>query len=418
MYIGMTNMVLAQRLRKHMTDAMAGVGHALLDRIMLAVDMSGWGIAVLEYVDNEWWSGVRERDWWFTLKRWAVNNVAPGVGQGPDQRPNRWLSQDVLRLLKEMKQAQDDSDYPRVAAMRAELTELSQTVNLPLVFGASIVVPNLTPRQKTHIYTTNLKAWEKQAVKRVVRVVRSSPRTVQTVFSKAAAQREWSTTRSPCTCHKHIATARQYGHLVDTERHVALIPIRLKDDQGRPLRPRDPLPVPCTVSKKATEQGLKSFARMVKGRELHAKALSSIRFPEKGSLLFRVKGVAKSICAILLFEWFMREGGYHPTSQTLSDYMTTTVSNIVRLNCPQNAKAKITRLHLIGKAKSMWAGKGWHWRPIAASPNPAITKSKLKVCARAFTRMLRYVVAEIPGSFMRLWFRTWRPGSTGAGNMD
>ena len=84
LYIGVTNTVPVRRLRKHMTDAMAGVENASLHRIMLTVDMAGWGRAVLEYVDNEWWLGVRERDWWFTLKRWAVNHVAPGVGQGPN----------------------------------------------------------------------------------------------------------------------------------------------------------------------------------------------------------------------------------------------------------------------------------------------------------------------------------------------
>ena len=57
-------------------------------------------------------------------------------------------------------------------------------------------------------------------------------------------------------------------------------------------------------------------------------------------------------------------------------------------------------------------GEGVALWPIAASPAPILAKQKLKVCARAFTQLLQYLVTEIPMSFLRLsfsalarWFR-------------
>ena len=61
LYVGLTHMAPAQPFRKHMTDALADVDRASLHRLMLTVDMVGWGIAVLEDVDSLWWSGIREK---------------------------------------------------------------------------------------------------------------------------------------------------------------------------------------------------------------------------------------------------------------------------------------------------------------------------------------------------------------------
>ena len=121
------------------------------------------------------------------LKRWAVNDVPRGIPQQGTERPNNWLNQKVLQLIKEMKQAQHDADHARAKAMRAELTELVAELNIPLVHGAIVQVPNVTLPQKSAILrvmrfilrSTTLKAWEKQAIKKVMRVVRTSPHTVR-----------------------------------------------------------------------------------------------------------------------------------------------------------------------------------------------------------------------------------------------
>ena len=120
--------------------------------------------------------------------------------------------------------------------MRGELSTLAQSLDIPLAYGASVVVPNVTKGQKSLIYrqlfrilhTTKLKAWEKQAVKRIVRVVRSTPHTMQTAFNKLSTTKDWCSTRPKCTCQTHLHTASQYGELQTIGDHVALISVRIR----------------------------------------------------------------------------------------------------------------------------------------------------------------------------------------------
>ena len=168
-----------------------------------------------------WWAGIRERAWWFELRKWVVNDMAPGIPQEGKPRANHWHHQKVLRLLKEIKQAEYVQDYAHVTGMRGELSALAQSLDIPLAYGASVMVPNVTKGQKYLIYrqlfrilhTTELKAWEKQAVKHIGRVVRSTPHTVQTVFSKPSTAKDWCSTRPKCTCKAHLHTAGRYGEL-------------------------------------------------------------------------------------------------------------------------------------------------------------------------------------------------------------
>ena len=85
---------------------------------------------------------------------------------------------------------------------------------------------------------------------------------------------------------------------------------------------------------------------------------------------------------------FLEEGGYESVQQEVSSYMAEAVSNAKTLGCPVNPKAKITHMYLIGKVKSVWAGKGWLWRPIAAAPEPVIAKSKLNKPPQSFRTRL------------------------------
>ena len=101
---------------------------------------------------------------------------------------------------------------------------------------------------------------------------------------------------------------------------------------------------------------------------------------------------------------FLEEGGYITDCRlsVLSDKCMHKVEALVSLlGWPRNKKAKLCHIYIIAKAKSLWSGKGWLWRPIAASasPQPIVLKSKVRVAARAFTRLLQYLVHKIPMSF-------------------
>ena len=166
-----------------------------------------------------------------------------------------------------------------------------------------MVVPNVTQGQNSLIYrqlgrtlqTTDLKAWKKQAVKRVVRVVRATPHTVETVFSKLSTKKDGAGGPPPCTCTEHLHTVSKYGELVTIGQHVALVPVRLHDLSGKPLRPRDPLPVPGVFSRQEALKGITAFAVQVKGTIPPQTCITPDAFPETGQLLRHVKRVAQAL---------------------------------------------------------------------------------------------------------------------------
>ena len=75
---------------------------------------------------------------------------------------------------------------------------------------------------------------------------------------------------------------------------------------------------------------------------------------------------------------------------------------------------------LIGKAKSFVKGC-WLWRPIAANPKPVIiSKTNLRIAARAYTQFLRSVISEMPMVFQCLHVKdvaTWYWSPEGLGPM-
>ena len=80
-----------------------------------------------------------------------------------------WLNLKVLRLLHDIREAQDNSDHARCKCHHSELEQLGCELSIPIHIAGNIVVSNLTPYQKTAIYrvarktvkSTNTKAWEK-----------------------------------------------------------------------------------------------------------------------------------------------------------------------------------------------------------------------------------------------------------------
>ena len=298
----------------------------------------------------------------------------------------------MLRLIKEIKPAEYDRDFTHAAGMRNELTTLSQSPDIPLAYGASVVVPNVTQGQKSLIYrqlvrtlkTTDLKAWGKQAVKRVVHVIRATPHTVVTVFSKLSTKKDWTVGRPPCTCTEHLHTASKYGEPVTIGQHVALVPVKVNDQSGKRLRPHDPLPVPGKFARQEALKGITAFAVQVKGTTPPQSCILPNAFPKSGQLLrhvkrigFMVRVVDKGAGQLWGFcnrwmwdctEQFLLEGGYLKDTRSPTQYMREVSDMVQQLGWPVTKRAKLCRLYIIAKAKILWAGKGWLSRPSAASP--------------------------------------------------
>ena len=186
------------------------------------------------------------------------------------------------------------------------------------VHGASITVPNCTATQKSAVLrvmhripqTTTMRAWEKQAIRKVSRVVGASPHSVQTVFSKLSTTMDWGNGRPACTCSTHLSTAQAHGTLMDTEGHTALIPIRITDELGNVLQPRDQLPVTGRIALDAATKGITAFVRQVHGTVPdHDRMLPPSLFPNTGHTLRRVRHIAEQLSRDVTFGWWTRVQG-------------------------------------------------------------------------------------------------------------
>ena len=89
--------------------------------------------------------------------------------------------------------------------------------------------------------------------------------------------------------------ARHHGTLIDIDRHVALVPVTITDDNDRVLRRRDPLPVPRRFATEQAVKGIKAFAWQVKGTSPPDSAIPRETFPKTGALLTRVKRIAHKL---------------------------------------------------------------------------------------------------------------------------
>ena len=141
----------------------------------------------------------------------------------------------MLHTLHELRQARQLRDAQRVKALQAVLRETTQQVGLPFHVVETVVVPNLSTTQKTVI--TNIlrntlrdstwKAYERQALRHTVRIVRSNPHTVRSVFQSKAMAQSRLMKKTPCHCAKFCKHAAQYGDVIDVDGHVALVPVQL-----------------------------------------------------------------------------------------------------------------------------------------------------------------------------------------------
>ena len=162
-----------------------------------------------------------------------------------------YLSHCILCAPKEIRVAKELKDFSRVKALEAMLREARQSVCLPLHLFSIIPVPNLTSLQQKTI--TNVVRWiikfsklhpsERHALKRTVRIVRSSPHCVGSVLQAVAMRPLRSTTRSTCQCSMFCSVAAQIGSPRDIDCHVALVSLSLNFAGVGNLHPNDPVPM-------------------------------------------------------------------------------------------------------------------------------------------------------------------------------
>ena len=206
--------------------------------------------------------------------------------------------------------------------------------------------------------------------------------------------------------------------------HLAVVPVVVKAQDGKVLRPRDRLSINGLKAREVTSKAIQAFAKQAKGTvpDLNA-SLPACLFPESSNGLKYVQGVVCDISCMLYVRivdkglgelwgfckaWacdfvhdFLNKEGYKPVRDTLAECHNLMSSIAENQGSSVNSKAELCRLYLLGKAKSLLKDK-WLWRPIAANPKPMLHKVQLTTATRAFTTFLRMLIAEIPMSFQVL----------------
>ena len=202
------------------------------------------------------------------MHRWALNDIPPGISENDTPNKQRaYINSKMLYTLHELCQARDLRYAQRVKALQAVVRETAQQVGLPFHVAGTVVIPNLSTTQKTVITNilrntlrdSTLKAYERQALRHTVRMVRSNPHTVRSVFQSKAMAQSRLMKKPPCRCAEFRKHAAQYGDVIDVDGHVALVPVALNVGGHGGLRPNDPVPVPGHEAHDKAITGIKSF---------------------------------------------------------------------------------------------------------------------------------------------------------------
>ena len=170
------------------------------------------------------------------------------------------MNQRVLAAVQGIRDAGSIKDWPHVKFLQSERRDLASKLSDPLYILGHIFVPNLSPLENAAIQrvvramlkSCDIPAWEKQALHRAVRIVRSNPMTVKRAFERASRKFDQLQSQPPCKCSQ---VSLNDGMTMEIEGHKALIPITVTDTTGNPLRPNDSLPL----------KGPKVRAQLLKG---------------------------------------------------------------------------------------------------------------------------------------------------------
>ena len=244
-----------------------------------------------------------------------------------------------------------------------------------------------------------MRPFERQALKHVVRIVRSSPHSVRSVLQAAAMRQSRSTTRPTCQCSTFHRVAAQFGTPRDIDGHVVLVPLSLNVAAVGNLRPNHPVPVSGKLARPKVCQGIRAFCTKltVAVPDLDHFLPASL-FTETGTLLKQLQNLAKHLgeCRYIRIVdkgagelWgFCAAWVWDQVRSTPQSWERLISQAVTRMHLQRNQQGHLCVLYLLSKAKSLATGK-WVWRGISASPSPVLDKQQLRLGARALTTHLR-----------------------------
>ena len=191
-------------------------------------------------------------------------------------------------------------DFPHIKFLQLELRDLASRLSIPLHLLGHITVPTLSSLQSVAIHrvmrrmvqSCPVPAWEKQALHKAIRVVRSSPITVKCLFDKANREFDKCPCRPPCLCHK--ADLSQ-GTVVHLEGHVAFIPFHATFNK-KIVRPNDCIPMSGSRVRSRLLKDLQQIAQQIGASWPNlAHMLPPSLWPEIGSAVRKIEAQVTAI---------------------------------------------------------------------------------------------------------------------------
>ena len=314
-------------------------------------------------------------------------------------------------------------------ARRARAGQTFPHLSVPFHLLGTVVVPNLTTCQKTVvtnilrriISNAGMKAYEKQAPRHTVRVVRANPHTVRSVFQGKTMRQSRLECKPQCHCSTFQEGAPEHRTVQHIDGHVALLPLHLGVGGHSNLRPNDPVPVPGSATREKVVAGITEFAKHLSAQlpPLDTLLPPSL-FPESGTLLRQLqklsaflskyqyirivdKGAGElwGFCSAWVRDKvteFMITEKFPDTQWSQEQWDTNVATTIQEMQLQRNQQGKLCVMHVLAKAKSLRTGK-WVFRGISASPARILPCQQLRLAAQAFTCMLRLLHSEIGHNF-------------------
>ena len=434
LYIGKTTLAPVSRLRKHFTNTVAHVDECRFHDLLRTTGLNEWTPVPLQYVSNVDLGCFVEREWWFRLRRWALNDVGPAVPSSPSSsQPSAHKRQRLAQLIHETRMAQQAGDYARKRYLSEEMDTLSVALNIPLVRTAVVKVPYLEPAHRAClnrciqllVRQMHISLPQRHAVVGKIVLARTAPLTVRRVFERPANKFGTAAEEPQCKCqadNRHVWEAA--GSVVNVDGHFALVPVHI-EHAGSVLRANDPLPCGGTTSYRQAVRSLQNPAKTLGVPELGDVQLRNF-LPQSGfsvsnDLRERVRRIATDLSDVAVvrvvdkgpgqlwgfckyWAWhqlktFLQAQGYSRDTTNLQEILQNLRSQILNSGWPLNQQGAMALMYLIGNAKSRLS-VGIQWRPIAAAAKPLITKGKLRIAARAFTCFVEMIVDELPAGFL------------------
>ena len=341
----------------------------------------------------------------------------------------------IHTLTRQLQTASHDRDFARKATITRELQAVASQFQIPLVHNAAVRVPYLTGNPTPAITrcinrlvgSMPVSRAQRQAVRARVVLVRIVPLNIRRAFKAHSNKSATLLGRPPCTCAASaLSVWERAGTVQILDGHFCLIPVSVPHEDGI-LRSTDPLPCTGRKSHQATVSSLKTPATALHVRPLPDTFLASVLPPslflEDSSLRRHVQQVARDLSQHAVvrvvdkgpgllwgfcraWAWdalqpFLSNQEYSRENTSHQDILHTLLDSASACRWPVNKQARLALLYLIGRAKSRTKVEIL-WRPIAAASSPIVSRSRLRVAARAYTCFLRTLVAELPCAFLVL----------------